>query len=306
AVSPVNFVIAPSGALAFTCVSPTLPPEICLWDRKSAPRRVTHINDAWNALALVTPRYFRYKSFDGREIEGAIMTPANHDGKTRLPLVTLVHGGPTGRWTASVEPWGQLLVAHGYAVFYANIRGSSGYGEEFLESNRADWGGADYRDLMIGIDSVIARGIADSTRLGICGWSYGGYMAEWAITQTTRFKAAVSGAGMANLLSEFGTEAGPAYDEWFWGLPYEKPDGFMAHSPVKYLKNAKTPTLILQGEADATDPLGQSQELYRGLKHYGVEAELVVYPREPHGLQEEMHLIDRLDRIVAWFDKYLK
>ena len=111
---------------------------------------------------------------------------------------------------------------------------------------------------------------------------------------------------MANLLSEFGTEAGPAYDEWFWGTPYEKADGFMAHSPVKYLKNAKTPTLILQGEADATDPLGQSQELYRGLKHYGVEAELVVYPREPHGLQEEMHLIDRLDRIVAWFDKYLK
>jgi dipeptidyl aminopeptidase/acylaminoacyl peptidase len=111
---------------------------------------------------------------------------------------------------------------------------------------------------------------------------------------------------MANLISEFGTEAGPAYDEWFYGLPYERPEGFLKSSPFMYLKNAKTPTLILQGEADRTDPLGQSEELYRGLKRYGVEAELVVYPREPHGLREEKHLLDRLNRIVAWYDRYLK
>jgi dipeptidyl aminopeptidase/acylaminoacyl peptidase len=159
---------------------------------------------------------------------------------------------------------------------------------------------------MAGIDSLIARGVADPNRLGIGGWSYGGYMAEWAITQTTRFKAAVSGAGMADLVSEFGTERGPAYDHWFWGWPYERPDGFLQHSPFMFMKNAKTPTLILQGEADTTDPLGQSQELYRGLKHYGVKAEFVEYPREPHGPREEKHNLDVLNRIVAWYEQNLK
>ncbi len=169
-----------------------------------------------------------------------------------------------------------------------------------------DWGGADYKDVMSGVDDLITKGIVDPNRLGIGGWSYGGYMSEWAITQTTRFKAAVTGAGMANLITEYGTEEHPAYDEWFWGTPYEKPEGFLNHSPILYVKNAKTPTLILQGDADTTDPLGQSQELYRGLKRYGVETELVVYPREPHGFREEKHLLDRLNRIVAWFDKYMK
>jgi dipeptidyl aminopeptidase/acylaminoacyl peptidase len=115
-------------------------------------------------------------------------------------------------------------------------------------------------------------------------------MAEWAITQTSRFKAAVSGAGMSDLAAEFSTEVHPAYDEWFYGLPYEKPDGFRHSSPLTYIKNAHTPTLILQGDADVIDPLGQSQALYRALKRYGVETELVVYPREGHGLKEDKHL----------------
>ena len=304
--SPVLFAISASGTIAYVGVSPTRPPELYLWDKKAAPRRVTHINEAWDAFALVTPTFFTYKSFDGRTIEASLMRPAGVDAKKKLPLVLLVHGGPTGRWTASVEPWGQLLAAHGYAVLYVNIRGSVGYGQNFIELNRADWGGADYKDLMSALDHVIAAGGVDGDKLGIGGWSYGGYMAEWAITQTTRFKASVSGAGMANLESEFGTEGGSAYDEWFWGTPYENGDRFAKASPIHYLKNVKTPTLILQGEADPVDPLGQSQELYRGLKHYGVDAELVIYPREPHGLQEELHLIDRLNRIIAWYDKYLK
>jgi dipeptidyl aminopeptidase/acylaminoacyl peptidase len=131
-------------------------------------------------------------------------------------------------------------------------------------------------------------------------------MAEWAVTQTDLFKAAVSGAGMANLISEFGTENGSAEDEWFFGTPYEHPERFLNSSPFLYMKNAKTPTLILQGEADPIDPLGQSQELYRGLKRYGVQTDFVVYPREPHGLQEAKHRVDMQTRMVAWFDKYLK
>lgn len=149
------------------------------------------------------------------------------------------------------------------------------------------------------------KGMADPERLGIGGWSYGGYMAEWAVTQTQRFKAAVSGAGIANLISEFGTESGPAYDEWFWGVPYEKPEGFLNASPFLYVRNAKTPTLILQGEDDTVDPEGQSQELYRGLKRYGVESELVLYPRESHGFQEAKHRVDVQKRVVAWFDSHL-
>jgi dipeptidyl aminopeptidase/acylaminoacyl peptidase len=220
--------------------------------------------------------------------------------------VVLVHGGPTGRWVDSFEPWGQLLVARGYAVLYPNVRGSTGYGHRFVEMNRADWGGGDFKDVMAGADWLVAQGIADPNRLGIGGWSYGGYMAAWAVTQTNRFKAAVSGAPVIDMASEFGTENGSAYDEWFYGTPYEKLDGFIKSSPMTFVKNVRTPTLLLQGEDDTTDPIGQSQQFYRGLKRYGVESDLVLYPREPHGLREEKHLLDRLTRIVAWFDRYLK
>jgi dipeptidyl aminopeptidase/acylaminoacyl peptidase len=199
-----------------------------------------------------------------------------------------------------------MLVSAGYVVLEPNVRGSTGYGYDFMVSNRADWGGDDFKDVMAAADYLVSSGLANPNRLGIAGWSYGGYMSEWAITQTDRFKAAVSGAGMADLATEYGTEEHPSYDEWFYGLPYEKPEGFRKSSPINYVKNAKTPTLILQGDADTIDPLSQSQMLYRALKRYGVATELVVYPREGHGLKEEKHLVDRLNRIVAWFDKYLK
>ena len=306
---PVNvrsFAMSASGTLVFTGVNAGQQEEIWVQQGESLAQSVSSFNVSWAKFKLIAPEMVHYKSFDGLEIEAALLKPAGYQAGKRVPLIVLVHGGPTGAWSDSIEPWGQLLAAHGFAVLYPNIRGSSGYGQHFMEINRADWGGGDYRDVMAGVDYLIAQGIADPERLGIGGWSYGGYMSEWAITQTDRFKAAVSGAGLANLASEYGTEFGPAYDKWFYGVPYENLDGFMKSSPVKYLKNARTPTLILQGDADTTDPLGQSQELYRGLKHYGVEAEMVVYPREPHGLREEKHLLDRLNRIVAWYESHLK
>lgn len=303
---PTTFAMNDKGAIAFAGESFTEPSELWYAAPGQQPKKVSSFNKEFEGYATIKPEIYKYKSFDGLEIEAALLKPTGYDGKSKLPLIALVHGGPTGAWESAIESWGQLLVARGYAVFYPNIRGSVGYGQKFIESNRADWGGADYKDVMSGVDDLITKGIVDPNRLGIGGWSYGGYMSEWAITQTTRFKAAVTGAGMANLITEYGTEEHPAYDEWFWGTPYEKPEGFLNHSPILYVKNAKTPTLILQGDADTTDPLGQSQELYRGLKRYGVETELVVYPREPHGFREEKHLLDRLNRIVAWFDKYMK
>jgi dipeptidyl aminopeptidase/acylaminoacyl peptidase len=301
-----SMAVTGSGEIAFVSQGATRPQEVWWWDQKSAPKQVTHLNDSWKQFTLAEPEFFKYKSFDRTEIEAALLKPQGYDGKSKLPLIALVHGGPTGRWSESIETWGQLLVTHGYAVFYPNIRGSVGYGQKFVEANRGDWGGGDFKDVMAGVEDLVKRGIADPEKLGIGGWSYGGYMAEWAITQTNVFKAAVSGAGMADLISEFGTEDHPAGDEWFYGVPWEQPEGFLNSSPFVHLKNAKTPTLVLQGDADTVDPLGQSQELYRGLKRYGVEAEFVVYPREPHGFREEKHLVDRLNRILGWYDKYLK
>ncbi len=301
-----QFGVSPNGIVAFVCETATEAPELWIWNQKDAPERVTHLNDVWTKHALLKPEIYKYKSFDGLEIEAALVKPANWDGRTKLPLVAYVHGGPTGAWTDSPDAWSQLLAARGFAVFMPNIRGSLGYGHKFVELNRADWGGADFKDVMAGVHDLVNRGVADANRLGIAGWSYGGYMSEWAITQTNEFKGAVSGAGMSNLISEFGTERGPAYDEWFWGVPYEKPEGFLNHSPFLYLKKAKTPTLILQGEDDPVDPIGQSLELYRGLKRYGVTTELVLYPREPHGFQEAKHRVDMQKRTVAWLEKYVK
>ena len=302
------FAVSDAGDIVFAGQSATTPPELWLWDQKNSPRQVSHINDSWKQFTLSAPEFYKYKSFDGLEIEAALLKPAGAEGKSKLPLIALIHGGPTGNWQDSIEVWGQLLAARGYAVFYPNIRGSVGYGQKFIEMNRGDWGGADFKDVMWGVKDLIDRGIADPTKLGIGGWSYGGYMAEWAITQTNDFKAAVSGAGLSNLISEYGSEEHPSYDEWFYGVPYESDSlvKFLNSSPFTQLKNAKTPTLILQGETDTTDPPDQSQELYRGLKHYGVETELVMYPREPHGLREEKHLLDRLNRILAWYDAHLK
>ena len=305
--NPRQFAVSDSGAVAFIGETATHLPELWIWNPGSAPEQVTEFNTSFEKeYALQKPEVYKYKSFDGTEIEAALLKPPDADGKVKLPLIVLVHGGPTGAWLDVMNEWGQLLAARGFVVFTANIRGSIGYGQKFIEMNRADWGGGDFKDVMAGVDDLIAKEVADPEKLGIGGWSYGGYMSEWAVTQTTRFKAAVSGAGMANLISEFGTERDPAYDEWFWGVPYERPEGFLNSSPFLFVKNAQTPTLILQGASDTVDPLGQSQELYRGLKRYGVPSELVVYPREPHGFQEARHRVDAERRMMEWFEKYLK
>ncbi len=306
---PVNagaIAVSPNGTLAVVGGSSTELPELWLREPGKLARKVSSFHSSWKDTALVKPAIFAYRSFDGRQIEAALYTPRDAKPQTGYPLAVLIHGGPTGAWSNNFEPWSQLLVSRGYAVFSPNIRGSIGYGHAFIAANRGDWGGGDFKDIMAGVDDLIQRGVADGNRLGIAGWSYGGYMASWAITQTNRFKAAVSGAGMADLATEFGTEEEASYDRWFYGLPYENLAGFQHSSPIGFIKNAKTPTLILQGEADTTDPLSQSQMLYRGLRAYGVETELVVYPREGHGLREEKHRVDSLNRIIGWFDRYVR
>lgn len=299
-----GFAVSPAGVLAFVGETAVRPPELFLSDGGTGVTQVSHLNDAWRRVALTTPRRLTYRSFDGLPIEAALLVPAR-DAGARAPLVTLVHGGPTGSWSDALDPLGQFLAERGFAVFYPNVRGSTGYGEDFIEANRGDWGGGDFRDVMAGIDTLISRGLVDSTRLGIGGWSYGGYLSAWAVTQTRRFKAAVVGGGIADLISEIGTEYASWYDEWFNGWPADHPERFLGRSPIRFAAAVRTPTLILHGVNDEIDPVSQGRELYRSLKHYGVTTDLVIYPRESHHLHGRLHQLDRLTRILDWYAKYL-
>ncbi len=266
--------------------------------------KLSSFNASFEQIDLVEPEMVSYPSFDGTKIEAALLRPP---GGRPAPAVILVHGGPTGRWSARFQDWGQLLVAKGFAVLYPNIRGSTGYGMDFLVANRRDWGGGDFQDVLAAVHYLVENKIADADHVGIGGWSYGGYMAAWAVTRTDRFRASVAGAPMTNLVSEYGTEMSEinSYDTWFLGNPYENLDLFRDRSPLTHVQSAKTPTLILCGENDVTDPVGQCTELYRGLRRYETAAELVLYPREGHGFREQKHREDVLRRVVEWFDRYL-
>ena len=293
-------------------VSETATPRAELWLKtreRARPRRHRRSTSSGPRRPVIAPEFVKYKSADGTEIEAALLKPS----ASLQPAVS--HRTLPSSWCTAARPAaGPTPSSRGdscspRAATRCSIptcAARPATASSFVEMNRADWGGGDFKDVMAGADWLVARGIADPNRLGIGGWSYGGYMAAWAVTQTTRFKAAVSGAPVIDMASEFGTENGSAYDEWFYGTPYEKLDGFIKSSPMTFVKNVKTPTLLLQGEDDTTDPIGQSQQFYRGLKRYGVESDLVLYPREPHGLREENHLVDRLTRILAWYDRYLK
>lgn len=268
-------------------------------------RQLTHLQPAF-----IHPRpaeIFRTRSFDGTPVEAALITLASLPGK--LPLVLIVHGGPSSNFSATYgweEAWAQLLVAHGYEALLVNPRGSNGYSEDFVKANRGDWGGGDYKDLMAVLDAVIARGHSDPARLGIGGWSYGGEMSEWAITRTRRFKAAVVGAGVFDQAAEFETENDPAGDEWYFGTPWENPQMFAHNSPSTFIRNARTPTLIFDGEEDRSNPVGQSKGLYRALKHFGVETEMVLYPGEGHSPKDGAYNVDMFTRLLAWYDRYVK
>ncbi len=259
--------------LAYVGESAAQAPELWVASAPGKVERVSHLNKDWDDVKLVKPEIIRYPSFDKNEIEAALYKPEGAPASgAKPPAVILIHGGPTGAWTDRFDPWAQLLAARGFVVLQPNIRGSTGYGYDFMARNRYDWGGGDFKDVMAGADWLIRDGIADPDRLGIGGWSYGGYMAAWAVTQTARFKASVSGAPMTDLAFEYGAETADinAYDTWALGNPYENLPLFTARSPMTFVKKVKTPTLILCGENDATDPVGQCYQFHRGLRRYGV------------------------------------
>ena len=309
----------PSRTMAgFTLQASTTPPEgyISRLDR-FVPVQVSRMNDDLPSHPLGHTDIIRWKSTDGMEIEGLLTYPVGYQKGTRYPLLLIIHGGPAGVFTQwfianGTSPFVNkypvaVFAAQGYAVLRCNIRGSSGYGKAFRYANYKDWGGMDYQDLMAGVDHVIQMGVADGDRLGVMGWSYGGYMTSWIITQTNRFKAASVGAGVTNLMSFNGTTDIPGFiPDYLGGEFWDDLDAYRARSAMFHIKNAVTPTLIQHGESDARVPISQGYELYNALKRRGVPVKMVVYPRTPHGPKEPKLVLDIAKRNVEWFNQYLQ
>jgi dipeptidyl aminopeptidase/acylaminoacyl peptidase len=264
-------------------------------------------------LRAVEPELVTWKS-DGLTIEGLLYLPP--DAK-KAPLIVDVHGGPFGAFENRYDPFVTFLLGHGWAVLRPNPRGSSNYGVAFGAANKNDLGGGDYRDVMTGVDAVLKKyAQLDADRMALMGYSYGGEMAGFVEGKTDRFKAIISGAPVIDQFSEYGTEGGSWYDRWYYGKPWEHMEDAWRQSPLAGASKAKTPFLLLQGQADTTDPLGQAQEMYRALRQEGVPVELVSYPRENHGplaggmygrpSPEPWHGYDARQRVVEFLEKYLK
>lgn len=261
----------------------------------------------WPAGPLPPVEVIRWQSTDGETIEGIVTYPLGYEPGQRYPLVVHVHGGPAGVFQRGYLGAPEVgvdrpgLAERGYAVLQPNPRGSGGYGKRFRCANRRDWGGGDYRDIIAGIDYLIARGVADPERLAIQGWSYGGYLTGWAITQSNRFRAAVFGAGIANLISMTATCDIPGFIPDYFGHDYwDELELHVSRSPALQAKGVRTPTLILHGEQDLRVPLSQGRELYNVLKRQGTPVEMVIYPRTPHGIGEPRLAMDAARRTLEW------
>jgi dipeptidyl aminopeptidase/acylaminoacyl peptidase len=295
---------------AFTISSSVMPAEVWLYPgfSRRALRLSGHNLDFVRSHTVVEASELIFESFDGTKIQGWLIKPAGWRDDRKYPLILSIHGGPHGMYGWAFNPTFQAYAARGYAVLYLNPRGSSGYGQKFSDGTLNEWGGGDYKDLMAGVDEALRRySWIDSNRLGVTGGSYGGFMTNWIVSQTPRFKAAVAAASVSNLISFYSTSL---YQDLihaeFGGFPWDNYDLLWQWSPLRYVKQAQTPTLFLHGEQDNDVHITQAEEMYTALKRRGVESLLVRYPREGHGLREPKHRVDALERTLGWFDRYLK
>ena len=276
-------------------------------------KKVSSINANFDAPTLGKTEVITWKSKDGLTVEGLLTYPVDYEQGKQYPIILQIHGGPAGVFSQTYTGapsiyMTQFFAQHGFIVLRPNPRGSTGYGKDFRYANVRDWGFGDYEDLVTGVDHVLAMGIADSKNQFVMGWSYGGYMTSWIVTQTNRFNAASMGAGLPNLISMVTTTDIPDYlvghaggkEYWEDYEEYEK------HSAIYHIKNVITPTQVIHGANDLRVPLAQGQEFYNSLKRKGVDTEMVIYPRTPHGPTEPKFLMDLSPRILTWFEKYKK
>ncbi|MFN2530491.1 MAG: prolyl oligopeptidase family serine peptidase [Pyrinomonadaceae bacterium] len=275
-------------------------------------RKLTNLNESlWKDLQLADVERFTYKSADDWDIDGFFVKPIGWQQGKRYPMILSVHGGPAGQYGVDWYHEFQVYAAKGYAVLFTNPRGSTGYGQNFERGIVGEWGGKDYIDIMNGVDAALKRySWIDTERLGVTGGSYGGFMTNWIVGHTNRFKAAVTLRSVVNFISDDGTRDG-AYGHTpdFGGDVFERFDLYWDRSPLKYAKNVKTPTLILHSDNDFRVPIEQGEQWFRALKHYGVTTEIVMFPRENHNLTrtgEPKHLVESLNWQLYWFDKFLK
>ncbi len=298
--------------LGFIKQNPETPPEAFVSKvDKFAPVQISRANIDTPKMPLGKTKVVKWKSADGKEIEGLLTYPVGYQTGQKVPLLLNIHGGPTGVFQQTyIGGRGSYPLAtfasRGYAILRPNPRGSSGYGREFRYANTKDWGGADYQDLMSGVDKVIEMGVADPQRLGVMGWSYGGFMTSWIVTQTKRFKAASAGAPVTNLMSFNGTADIPNFvPDYFGGQSWENMEIYQKHSPMFNVKGVTTPTLIQHGEADVRVPISQGYEFYNALKSQNVPVRMIVLPRQPHGPNEPKMQIAAMQSNLEWFEKYL-
>ncbi|HET8523790.1 MAG TPA: S9 family peptidase [Thermomicrobiales bacterium] len=295
--------------LALIWSAGNVPEEVYVAAPGKKPARVTTFGKTF-AGRLSPVEQVTWQS-DDVEIEGLLTLPAGYEPGKRYPLIVEIHGGPSWQWEDRVfldwHDWAQLMASHGYAVLAPNPRGSTGRGSTFQKLLQDDVGGGESRDLVNGAKAMVERGIADPDRLGIGGWSWGGYLTAMTITQTDIFKAAMMGAGLSNVVSDHGQDDIPSANLlYFPGLPYQFMEHYWQSSPIRHVASVTTPTLILHGDADARVHPAQGMEFYRALKSLGVPVEFVRYPREGHPIKERHHQIDLMRRLVVWYDRWLR
>jgi len=293
------------------CISDDLNPGDVYLVTDGKEKRLTELNaDLLAQLDLTSPEVFSYKGVDGWDCQGWVLKPPGFRSGQRYPAILEIHGGPHAMYGHAFFHEMHYLAAQGYVVVYTNPRGSQGYGQEFTNACRGDWGGKDYQDIMLGLDAVIEGGYVDTSRLGVTGGSYGGYMTGWVVTQTDRFKAAVTQRSVTNRYSFYGTsDIGPLFGESeFPGNPWENHDVLFERSPVHHVQDIRTPLLIIHSEEDLRCPIEQSEELFIALKRMRRTVEFARFPGENHELSRSgkpKHRIERLERIAGWFKRYL-
>ena len=275
-------------------------------------RKVSAVNAAlWPQLALAGVERMSYKGADGWDIDGFLVKPVGFQAGRKYPMILSIHGGPAGQYGVDWFHEFQVYAAKGWAVFFTNPRGSTGYGRKFQRGIMDEWGRKDYVDVMNGVAAVLARNPwIDSTRLGVTGGSYGGFLTNWIVGHTNQFKAAVTLRSISNFISDEGTRDGAyGHKEDFGGDVFQRFDYYWERSPLKFVQNVSTPILILHSDNDYRVPIEQGEQWFRALKHFGKTAEIVFFPRENHNLTrtgEPKHLVESLNWQLYWFDKYLE
>ena len=299
--------------MAFVGESMDVPDEVYISElRKFRPRVISSFNSTKKWPEVSETELLSWKSKDGLQVEGLLTYPSGYKKGEKYPLALMIHGGPAGVYTQTFTGSPSVYVVqffadNGYAVLRSNPRGSTGYGKDFRYANFKDWGFGDYEDIMAGVDKVIDMGIADPERLAAMGWSYGGYMTSFLVTRTGRFKAASMGAGLPNLVSMVTTTDIPDYLAAHMGGEFwEDYEIYEKHSAIYRIANVTTPTQVIHGANDLRVPFTQGQEFYVALKRRGIDTEMIVYPRTPHGPREPKLLMDVSPRILNWFDKYIQ